>query len=220
MSMMRRRMLMQESVRRQSIKDAMVLWYDIKRQGCTNENMADNPVLKDLSGNGHDATCYNFAWTEESGISIANYPNALVSDGVDDYAQVTGLPILTKERGYTVIAKRKYIGDTVGCLASKHMGGNPGAFKFELQYQPYVNSFNKDNNVIFETSDFSYMTKNSYNGRKINYGDRNDGDILSLFSLRGTSQYANCALYSFLLFDRDLTADEIEWVKTNLIEGD
>ena len=77
------------------IKEAMVLWYDIKRQGCTNENMAENPVLRDLSGNGHDATCYNFTWTEESGIGTIAYPYALVSDGVDDYAQVTGLPILT-----------------------------------------------------------------------------------------------------------------------------
>lgn len=79
----------------QSIMDSIILWYDIKRQGATNENMAENPILRDLSGNGYDATCYNFAWTEESGISTTNYPNALVSDGVDDYAQLTGLPILT-----------------------------------------------------------------------------------------------------------------------------
>ena len=51
-----------------AIKDAMVLWYDIKRQGATNESMAENPVLRDLSGNGYDATCYNFAWSKMSGI--------------------------------------------------------------------------------------------------------------------------------------------------------
>ena len=51
-----------------AIKDSMVLWYDLKRQGATNENMAENPVLRDLSGNGHDATCYNFAWAGKSGI--------------------------------------------------------------------------------------------------------------------------------------------------------
>ena len=49
-----------------SIKKSMVLWYDLKRQGVTNETMKANPKLIDLSGNGHDATCYNFAW---SGIS-------------------------------------------------------------------------------------------------------------------------------------------------------
>ena len=51
-----------------SIKKAMVLWYDLKRQGATNESMKANPILKDLSGNDHDATCYNFAWSEMSGV--------------------------------------------------------------------------------------------------------------------------------------------------------
>ena len=55
-----------------AIKKSMVLWYDISRQGCTNEDMADNPVLKDLTGNGYDATCYNFAWDGTSGISTAD----------------------------------------------------------------------------------------------------------------------------------------------------
>ena len=51
-----------------SIKKAMILWYDLKRQGATNESMKTNPILKDLSGNGHDAACYNFAWSGMSGI--------------------------------------------------------------------------------------------------------------------------------------------------------
>lgn len=59
------------------IKEAMVLWYDIARQGCTNENMAENPILRDLSGNGHDATCYNFNWNDiffsHGGIGAYNY---------------------------------------------------------------------------------------------------------------------------------------------------
>ena len=57
-----------ERINVKSIMDSIVLWYDIKRQGATNENMAASPVLRDLSGNGHDATCYNFAWSLMSGI--------------------------------------------------------------------------------------------------------------------------------------------------------
>lgn len=61
---MRRRLLTDNSIefseKENSILDSLVLWYDPKRQGCTNENMQENPVLKDLSGNGYDATCYNF----------------------------------------------------------------------------------------------------------------------------------------------------------------
>lgn len=53
----------------QTIRSSMVVWYDLKRQGATNESMSQNPILKDLSGHGHDATCYNFAWNRQSGIS-------------------------------------------------------------------------------------------------------------------------------------------------------
>lgn len=56
----------------ESVNEHMVLWYDIKRQGATNESMASNPVLRDLSGNGHDATCYNFAWSGMSGENASN----------------------------------------------------------------------------------------------------------------------------------------------------
>lgn len=48
--------------------NSIVLWYDIGRQGATNGSMSLSPILKDLSGNGHDATCYNFAWSGMSGI--------------------------------------------------------------------------------------------------------------------------------------------------------
>lgn len=52
----------------QAIMDSLVCWYDPGKQQCTNESMADNPVLADLSGNGHDIECFNFAWAGMSGI--------------------------------------------------------------------------------------------------------------------------------------------------------
>ena len=139
----------------ENIMDSMVLWYDIKRQGATNESMSQKPVLRDLSGNGHNATCYNFAWTKQSGISTTAYPNAIVSDGVDDYAQVTGLPILTD---YHLLSKE------------------------EVSYEI-------------------------------------DSETLTLFKKVNNTEYSYVPLYSLLLFNRTLTQDEIEWVKTNLIEG-
>lgn len=56
-----------------SVMDSMVLWYDLKKQGATNESMQANPVLVDHSGNGHDANCQNFAWQGMSGIGGYNY---------------------------------------------------------------------------------------------------------------------------------------------------
>lgn len=62
------------------IMRSMVCWYDISRQGCTNEAMAKNPVLKDLSGNGHDMTCYNFAWAGMSGRRVQDVERKFCAD--------------------------------------------------------------------------------------------------------------------------------------------
>lgn len=349
------------SVDVQSIMDSMILWYDIKKQGATNESMATTPTLIDHSGNGHDATCYNFAWSLMSGIggysfdtvgvfklasyvegdiihtsnkaeiqitennseqsimlpfyfypsditakgkirisgisgkyrveviiykdgiwsaaleeskedslhsvyddgeytfiseeefdgftsgqikiynlegansfeniifeSLPLYPNALVSDGVDDYAQVTGLPILTKERGYTVVAKRKIWYNVRNAFVSKctHWlsaaeGGVNGAFNIQANASSIVYNFGKsNNNVPGMNEDVIYQTSKLCNGTIISIGDKEDTDQMAFFSINsGTTWYTKAALYSFLLFDRDLTKQEIEWVKTNLIEG-
>lgn len=59
------------------------------------------------------------------------YPGALVFDGVDDYGTCDNFPILTKEKGYTVVALRQWItrGEGtdvlhVGKLAMTGFGGN------------------------------------------------------------------------------------------------
>lgn len=320
-----------------AVRKAMVLWYDIERQGCTNESMAENPVLKDLSGNGHDATCYNFGWKGMSGIGgygfpdlntwvkntsvivdvitpnkvtlfessgtsgirqgfsknttlklhISNidtnssvliyrmhggdvgdellytiteegdyiidfiynpddtynmvllsglatfeqlplYPNALVSDGVDDYCLVEGLPILTKENGYTVVARRKFInwdqGNTYALASKCPTGeGSEGAFIFEASISTstlVIRSFG--GRTEFSNSnlpDISWTTSQSYNGNSVIVGDASDYEEMVLFRHNTTSNgfYGQFALYSLLLFNRDLTAEEIEWAISNLI---
>lgn len=216
------------AVDEQSIRDAMMLWYDLKKQGATNESMASNPTLRDLSGNGHDATCYNFAWTEESGISTTEYPGALVSDGVDDYCLVEGLPLLNKDDGYTVIAKRKWIGNK-GCLSHKRdTVDENGAFQFERYYaqgdKGFTNfSFGEKTGCPIQIDDITYQTTASYNGNVLNVGDLLDNNFLQLFhygyNVNG-GLFSSIALHSFILFNRDLTPDEIQWVKTNLIESE
>lgn len=313
----------------EAIMQALVLWYDITKQQATNEGMAANPVLRDLSGNGHDATCYNFAWSRMSGIggygfpnldtwikntaveteiinenkvkiisggnikagirkpyskhsigkfrfteitstiyvyqswgSISDtvlqtinedgeytfeleynedasynqlffaglgtieqlplYPNALVSDGVDDYAQVTGLPILTKEKGYTVIAKREYIATKEGTLAHK---ATNSAYNTSFVCETYSNksyysaSFGGNNVEIGNPPEsIMYQTSTNYNGHlPILPGDKTDSPYLYLFTNNNRNSYSCCSLYSFLLFNRDLTEEEIEWVKENMI---
>ena len=55
---------------------------------------------------------------------IPEYPNALVADGVDDYAKVEGLPLLNTTDGYTVIAKRTWIDTSVPAQILANKGDN------------------------------------------------------------------------------------------------
>ena len=334
----------------------MVLWYDIARQCCTNENMAKNPVLRDLSGNGHDATCYNFAWGGMSGIGgyaidfnnwfsqsntswkITNktyktlifkcistltkeltyinhykfekknfsiqitsnnpelkfelistfnngtsfriiqqnedeviktdytneefntidavyptlritadtfsflkkddiitieqlplYPHALVSDGVDDYCLVEELPLLNKEDGYTVIAKRKWLdedneGNSSLITKTSSASGVDGAFMFECKHQNATQKITRsfggelilDN---FYTNDITYQISNSYNSISIQPQSYIDTNKMAMFRFAtdANEYYGKFALYSLLLFNRDLTIEEIKWVKRNLM---
>lgn len=50
------------------LKSHMLGWYDVKRQGCTNESLAENPVMEDLSGKNHPLELKNFEFGGLSGI--------------------------------------------------------------------------------------------------------------------------------------------------------
>ena len=350
-----------------AIRNSCILWYDIEKQGATNESMSVDPTLIDLTGNGYNATCYNFSWSDMSGVGGYNvnfmnygvssssssttvertsnkitiyplvvnelenritqltrsyssvgentpsfqikvtnfptgcgmiyyyrnnqgtekqfritedgvytlpesyntiegtglstgfrfdiledldesytgeltieqmplYPNALVSDGVDDYCLVSNLPTITTDNGFTVVSKREVTpGDEVlTAFASKQTDASEavGAFTIErggtdatLGYRMQVNSFGLNNEITSgNKSGIMYCTSTDYNDEtSLIKGDHIDSNILVLFKLDDSSDASYCgkyALYSFLLFNRDLTQTEINWIKTNLIEGD
>ncbi|MDE6151671.1 MAG: hypothetical protein K2G12_06775 [Prevotella sp.] len=50
------------------LKSHIIGWYDVKRQGCTNDSLAENPVLEDLSGNNHPLELHNFTFGGLSGM--------------------------------------------------------------------------------------------------------------------------------------------------------
>ena len=210
-----------------AIRRSAVLWYDIAKQGATNETMAENPVLKDLSGHGHDATCYNFGWTEESGISTTDYPGALVSDGVDDYALVEGLPIVTD---FTIITKRKILTypftKQAGFVAKRKDGAG---FSFalesysneEIPYSVWVFGVRNPVNMDPSLKTIS-CTPLMYEGQELSKGSSSDTDAMVIFAARLSAENnpfgeISGVLYNFILFNRTLTEEEIEWVKNNLI---
>lgn len=201
----------------EKIRESLVLWYDPARQGATNENMAANPVLKDLTGNGHDATLYNFAWTEMSGVNTDDNGVNILFDGKDDYGKVERLPLFTAEPGYTILIKRKYY--TKYQLASKSKIAGTGAFYFDSILN--AASFNKITQVAIPTTLVIWQTAHKSNGEDIVPGTAEDSDTMWIGTIRdGDARFCRMNLYSLLLFDRDLTDNEIEWVKKNMIEGE
>lgn len=62
--------------------------------GLTNEQMAENPVWKDLIGNGHDLQMKNFAWSGMSGVGGYGDENyqTFYKFTLDDYVFIASLP--------------------------------------------------------------------------------------------------------------------------------
>lgn len=188
--------------------------------GLTNEQMATNPVWVDKTGNGHDLQMKNFAWKEGSGISDV-YLGALVFDGVNDYGICDNFPILTKEKGYTVVALRQWLSNKVSStFIHKGTINSSGAFVFEFirsNGEEDVSSFGKDNVIDISKSVFSYQTSNSYNGASILSGDNADGAILRV----GTGVYANytnVAIWEIVILDHDATEEELTKIKDYFVK--
>lgn len=178
------------------------IYYDVKKQGVTNDTPDEDWYLKDFSGNGRDMTLYNYARTPESGI---NEEGGLQSDGVDDYGQVTGMPIY---KDYTVVADREFLGSKSGSIVSKSHIVSNGAFIFEtFADKSATTSFGS--NTLVDISDFkkiSYQSKYIYNGNPIQVGIGVDGDSMCLGVIReNDSRFSKFALWSLLLFPYSLS---------------
>lgn len=200
------------------------IYYDVKKQGLTNDTPDEDWYLKDFSGNGRDMTLYNYARTLESGI---NEEGGLQSDGVDDYGQVTGMPIY---KDYTVVADREFLGSKSGSIVSKSHIVSNGAFIFEtFADKSATTSFGS--NTLVDISDFkkiSYQSKYIYNGNPIQVGTGVDGDSMCLGVIReNDSRFSKFALWSFLLFpytlsefllERQLKKHKLGTLYPNMIE--
>ena len=187
--------------------------------GLTNEQMAANPVWVDKTGNGHDLQMKNFAWKEGSGISDI-YPGALVFDGVDDYGTCDNFPILTKEKGYTVVALRKYITpDPKSYLISNGDTARLAAFLVEGNFPTiqYWNFGAVGNLNYIDNLPYVYQTSKEYNGRSINKGDLNEG-VTSLLVCKYGSWHSNAAIWEIVILDHDATEEELTKIKDYFVK--
>lgn len=290
--------------------------------GLTNEQMAENPVWKDLTGNGHDLQMKNFAWKGMSGVGgygdenyqtfykftlddyyfIASppgvkhmnftfritglqpgnklalaflgttntiygiwnkdgiytidadiveagkptyfyngygatrgeftieilplYPGALVFDGVDDYGTCDNFPILTKEKGYTVVALRQWDQDflntilTGGLLSTRNYSTGEGvAFeKIESSNKGYWN-LGAGGIIDFAKSPFTWQTSKQYNNVGILKGDKNHGKPLCVgCGLSGGQQCGRFAIWELVFLDHDATEEELTKIKDYFVK--
>lgn len=296
--------------------------------GLTNEQMAENPVWKDLTGNDHDLQMKNFAWKGMSGVGgygdenyqtfykftlddyvfIANppgvehmnftfrvtglqpgnkltlaffgttntvygtwdkdgiytvdadiveagkptyfyngygatrgeftieilplYPGALVFDGVDDYGVCENFPILTKEKGYTVVALRQWLTPETKTINevllgnfrnnAVWVGANLGAFQFEVRYNVsktvQVDSFGIGNYVTLNNNYLlSYQISNSYNGSVLRVGSNVGGNFFTV-GCGGDQFYSNVAIWELVFLDHDATEEELTKIKDYFVK--
>lgn len=192
--------------------------------GLTNEQMATNPVWVDKTGNGHDLQMKNFAWKEGSGISDV-YPGALVFDGVDDFGVCENFPILTKEKGYTVVALRQWISideGPCGLVSNVRHWFEDGAFVLESLYPEnyYTTSFGATRGQKDLPHILTYQTSKSYNGNLIATGSYKGTDVLHVGRLASTSvgTRSNVAIWELVFLDHDATEEELTKIKDYFVK--
>lgn len=184
------------------------IYYDVKKQGLTNDTPDEDWYLKDFSGNGRDMTLYNYARTPESGI---NEEGGLQSDGVDDYGQFVGDLGL---KDYTVAADRAYQDENVNCVPFISSVGRTGGAPFLMEMvhptshvtYPYSFGTPTESVVLNSSRQISYQSTYVYNRNSIARGNSvKTGDGLTIGSNEGVSQYSKLCLWSFLLFPYSLS---------------
>ena len=150
------------------------------------------------------------------------YPGALVFDGVDDWAGCDNFPILTKEKGYTVVALRSIIDKNIpGYLLSNSAGSNQGAFIFERTIDSLTASFGKSSPITVNYNNpLTYQTTSKYNQKSISVGELLEGGK-SLVVGRNSKEgnlYANAAIWELVFLDHDATEEELTKIKDYFVK--
>lgn len=157
------------------------------------------------------------------------YPGALVFDGVDDYGVCENFPILTKEKGYTVVALRQWIsmGEGISGLVSNVKNWfNDGAFVLEYNSNNATNefvnrpvSFGNVNIEIDLPNNFTYQTSKSYKGVPITTGSFKETNSLFVGKLNNIiGNFSNVAIWELVFLDHDATEEELTKIKDYFVK--
>lgn len=158
------------------------------------------------------------------------YPGALVFDGVDDWAGCDNLPLLPKEKGYSIIALRNWITRYDATqykipLISNLDTNDEGAFLIEYRKDENVNdvtgSYNSFTDVyIDDNNPITWQTSSSYNGQIIKKGTYKSTNKLCICKtyFGQLSNYANAAIWELVILDHDATEEELTKIKDYFVK--
>lgn len=201
--------------------DGKELWTEIKNDG-----------IYTLPSYDYDSK-YNMRWVVMSqtypidcNITIEQlplYPGALVFDGVDDYGTCDNFPILTKEKGYTVVALRRWLSfqDIGYPTLVVNSTDRISAFNFEDFKSKTKSTWNWGRNVEISDNEmpllYTYQTSTSYNGRTIPTGATEEGSNI-LQVCRSGVYCANAAIWEIVILDHDATEEELTKIKDYFVK--
>lgn len=154
------------------------------------------------------------------------YPGALVFDGVDDYGVCDNFPILTKEKGYTVVALRRWLSlyedNKYYTLLVNSNQRDKGAFAFEEFNNRSKGTFNFGNYTAFSSVNlsmpFTYQTSTSYNGKAIAIGGLKEGVNLFQVCKIGSNYCSKAAIWEIVILDHDATEEELTKIKDYFVK--
>lgn len=154
------------------------------------------------------------------------YPGALVFDGVDDYGTCNNFPILTKEKGYTVVALRQWITYNPNAISAIATNASDqsfnGAFTFENYNKGAEQTISYGATQIslqYTKSPFSWQTTSKYNGVDIANGSKEATNSLVLGrSYPQRNEFANFAIWELVFLDHDATEEELTKIKDYFVK--
>ena len=153
------------------------------------------------------------------------YPGALVFDGVDDCGVCDNSPILTKEKGYTVVALRQWINNSTNgayLVSNAINNGALGAFIFERDKDSITYSFGRATKIsVNYNNPITYQISNSYNSVEITMGTLLKGNDTLLVGVNYKTDaylYANVAIWELVFLDHDATEEELTKIKDYFIK--
>lgn len=151
------------------------------------------------------------------------YPGALVFDGVDDYGVCENFPILTKKKGYTVVALRQWLSfqDIGYPTLVVNSTDRLAAFSFEDFRSKTKSTWNWGRSVGLSDYKipllYTYQTSTLYNSKTIYAGATEEGSNI-LQVCRSGIYCANAAIWEIVILDHDATEEELTKIKDYFVK--